>query len=132
MVILCDHVEDVIRHSIPPKELESIVDNIGLPVSGINVSYNNGGTIGSFDADILISLNREKHHRWSNRVKLLPSKPTSDWSRKTGGSGSNAVPLPDNHFGATSASQNQRHATLPCLAVGWLIGLLELPIVQPS
>jgi multidrug efflux pump subunit AcrB len=68
---LCDHVEDVIRHSIPPKELESIVDNIGLPVSGINVSYNNGGTIGSFDADILISLNREKHHPTAGYIRKL-------------------------------------------------------------
>ena len=40
---LCDHVEEVIRRTIPARELESIVDNVGLPASGINVSYNNGG-----------------------------------------------------------------------------------------
>ncbi len=68
---LCDHVEDLIRRAIPTNELESIVDNIGLPTSGINVSYNNGGTIGSFDADILISLNREKHHPTAAYIRKL-------------------------------------------------------------
>ena len=43
---LCDHVEALIRRIIPARELESIVDNIGLPTSGINNSYNNGGTSG--------------------------------------------------------------------------------------
>jgi CzcA family heavy metal efflux pump len=68
---LCDHVEEVIRRTIPAKELESIVDNIGLPTSGINVSYNNGGTIGPFDADILISLNRENHHPTGGYIRKL-------------------------------------------------------------
>jgi multidrug efflux pump subunit AcrB len=68
---LCDHVEDLIRRTIPPKELESIVDNIGLATSGINVSYNNGGTIGSFDADVLISLNRENHHPTAGYIRKL-------------------------------------------------------------
>jgi CzcA family heavy metal efflux pump len=69
--VICDHVEELIRHTIPPKELESIVDNIGLPTSGINVSYNNGGTIGPFDAEILISLNREKHHPTEGYIRKL-------------------------------------------------------------
>jgi multidrug efflux pump subunit AcrB len=68
---LCDHVEEVIRRTIPAKELESIVDNIGLPASGINVSYNNGGTIGPFDAEILISLNRENHHATEGYIRKL-------------------------------------------------------------
>jgi len=68
---LCDHVEEVIRRTIPARELESIVDNIGLPTSGINVSYNNGGTIGPFDAEILISLNRENHHSTAGYIRKL-------------------------------------------------------------
>ncbi len=44
---------------IPANELASIVDNIGLPVSGINITYGNSGTIGNSDADVLISLNEE-------------------------------------------------------------------------
>jgi len=56
---LCDTVEDAIRQVIPPSELDSIVDNIGLPISGINMAYGNSGTIGVGDADVLISLKPE-------------------------------------------------------------------------
>jgi multidrug efflux pump subunit AcrB len=69
--VICDHVEELIRRTIPPKELESIVDNIGLPTSGINNSYNNGGTVGPFDAEILISLKREKHHPTEGYIRKL-------------------------------------------------------------
>jgi multidrug efflux pump subunit AcrB len=68
---LCDRVESVIRQTIPARELDTIVDNIGLPTSGINVSYNNGGTIGPFDAEILISLNRENHHATAGYIRKL-------------------------------------------------------------
>jgi multidrug efflux pump subunit AcrB len=54
--VIADSVEDVIRQVIPEKELDAILDNVGLPNSGINLSYSSSGTIGSFDADILISL----------------------------------------------------------------------------
>jgi multidrug efflux pump subunit AcrB len=54
---LTDQVEQKIRSIIPPDRVTSIVNNIGLPVSGINLSYANTGTIGVFDADILISMN---------------------------------------------------------------------------
>ncbi len=54
---ICDRVEQMVRTIIPPAQLANIVDNIGMPVSGINLSYGNSGTIGVFDADILISLN---------------------------------------------------------------------------
>jgi multidrug efflux pump subunit AcrB len=53
---LVDRVEADLRATIPASELADIVDNIGLPVSGINLTYGNSGTIGSSDADILISL----------------------------------------------------------------------------
>jgi multidrug efflux pump subunit AcrB len=55
--LLTDQVEQKIRAVIPPSRVASIVDNIGLPVSGINISYGNSGTIGVFDADILVTLN---------------------------------------------------------------------------
>ncbi len=54
--ILADQVGQAIRAVIPPDRLVSVVDNIGLPISGINVSYGNTGTIGVFDADILVTL----------------------------------------------------------------------------
>jgi multidrug efflux pump subunit AcrB len=54
---LTDQVEQKIRALIPPARIASIVDNIGLPNSGINISYGNSGTIGVFDADISVTLN---------------------------------------------------------------------------
>ncbi|MBS0223003.1 MAG: efflux RND transporter permease subunit [Proteobacteria bacterium] len=49
-------IQKSIREILPPGEIATIVDNIGLPVSGINMSYNNTGTIGSQDGDIQIKL----------------------------------------------------------------------------
>ncbi len=57
---LCDRVEAAIREEIPQEELSSVIDNIGLPFSGINLSYSNSAPIGPGDADILASLS-EKH-----------------------------------------------------------------------
>jgi multidrug efflux pump subunit AcrB len=56
---LVNEVETEIRNVIPPDKILSSVDNIGLPLSGLNFSYNNTGTIGIIDADILLSLNSE-------------------------------------------------------------------------
>ncbi len=53
---LCDRIERRIRGAVPPAELQSIVDNIGLPVSGINMAYSNSAPIGRGDADILVTL----------------------------------------------------------------------------
>ena len=54
---LCDLVENSIRQQIPPGDISSIIDNIGIPYSGINLSYSNSAPIGPADADILVSLN---------------------------------------------------------------------------
>src|ERR1700735_3017283 len=53
---LTDQIEQKIRSIIPPDRVTSVVNNIGLPVSGINLTYQNTGTIGLFDADMLITL----------------------------------------------------------------------------
>ena len=55
-----DEIEDAIRKKIPKDQIGSVVDNIGLSVSGINMAYSNTGTIGPQDGDILISL-KEGH-----------------------------------------------------------------------
>ena len=55
---LCDEVEALVREVIPAAEIASLVDNIGMPTSGIAVTYNNSGAVGSGDADILLSLKR--------------------------------------------------------------------------
>ncbi|GEP10850.1 efflux RND transporter permease subunit [Methylobacterium gnaphalii] len=53
---LAGRVEARVRALIPTERVASIVNNIGLPISGINVSYSNSGTIGTFDADMLVTL----------------------------------------------------------------------------
>jgi len=58
---LCNEIEDALRSQIPPGQLQTILDNIGLPNSGINQSYSSNGTIGSSDAEILIALDPEHH-----------------------------------------------------------------------
>ncbi|MFZ0498690.1 MAG: efflux RND transporter permease subunit [Steroidobacteraceae bacterium] len=57
---LVDRVEAALREVIPPADIDSVVDNVGLPVSSINMTYNNSGTVGTSDADILIAL--KGHH----------------------------------------------------------------------
>jgi multidrug efflux pump subunit AcrB len=68
---LTDLVDQTIRRQIPPRELVSIVDNIGLPYSGINTTYDTSGVIGSADADILISLNEARHRPTREWVQAL-------------------------------------------------------------
>ena len=58
---LVDTVEQEIRREMPKGDITTIVDNIGLPYSGINTSYSNSGTIGTSDAEVLVNL--AKDHR---------------------------------------------------------------------
>src|SRR5487761_2432001 len=67
---LCDEIERQIKNEIPAGEIKNILDNIGLPVSGINLTYSNSSPIGPGDADILISLN-EGHRPTAEYVKAL-------------------------------------------------------------
>ena len=67
---LFDLIEQTIRSTIPPGQLDNIVDNIGLPFSGINMAYQNTGTIGPGDGDALISLN-EGHSPTESFIKEL-------------------------------------------------------------
>jgi len=67
---LCDQVENSIRRQIPAAEVASIIDNIGLPYSGINLSYSNSAPVGASDADILVTLS-PKHHPTSQYVDQL-------------------------------------------------------------
>src|SRR5712692_9958190 len=57
---LADQVNAVIRETIPKDELITVLDNIGLPYSGINLTYSNAGTIGTSDAEILVQLRQER------------------------------------------------------------------------
>ena len=67
---LADGIEGLIRQTIPQKELTSIVDTLGLPYSGINLSYSNTGVIGTSDGDIFVTLD-EDHHPTIDYVRSL-------------------------------------------------------------
>ena len=68
---LCDEIEAVLRQEVPKGQLQTVLDNIGLPNSGINQSYSSNGTIGSSDAEILIALDPEKHPPTADLTRRL-------------------------------------------------------------
>jgi len=68
--LLCDHIDSTIRGQIPASELVTIVDNIGLPYSGLNLSYSTSAPIGPADADIQVQLTAD-HHPTANYVEKL-------------------------------------------------------------
>jgi len=67
----CDEVESVVRQVIPPEDLGNMLDNTGLPYSSLNMSYSNSGTIGTSDAEILISVNPDHKTPTSHYIDLL-------------------------------------------------------------
>jgi multidrug efflux pump subunit AcrB len=74
---IADEVEKVIRQVVPSSELGTILDNLGLPYSGINLSYSNAGTIGTLDGEIQIALNQDHKptQQYIDRLRtLLPQR----------------------------------------------------------
>jgi CzcA family heavy metal efflux pump len=75
---LCDQVEATLRDEIPQGQLQTILDNIGLPNSGINQSYSSNGTMGTSDAEVLIALDPEHHPPTAGLMRhlrqVLPQK----------------------------------------------------------
>ena len=67
---LVDTVEQEIRREMPKGDITTIVDNIGLPYSGINTSYSNSGTIGTSDAEVLVNLAKD-HRPTDEYVRML-------------------------------------------------------------
>jgi multidrug efflux pump subunit AcrB len=70
---LCDLVEQSIRHEIPASELDNILDNIGLPYSGMNTMHLTSGIIGANDADVMVTL-KQHHHPTANYVRDLRAR----------------------------------------------------------
>ena len=71
-------VEREVRRLLPQKRVASIVNNIGLPGSGINITYGNTGTIGVFDDDMLVTLN-EGNESPDEYVKMLRERLPADF-----------------------------------------------------
>jgi multidrug efflux pump subunit AcrB len=67
-------VENIIRAVIPAKELDTIIDNIGLPTSGINLAFSDTATIGPSDGEILVQLQEKKHHPTQGYVRQLRAR----------------------------------------------------------
>ena len=59
--LLCDHIDSTIRQVIPKNEVVTILDNIGVPYSGLNLSYSTSAPIGPADADIQVQLTKDHH-----------------------------------------------------------------------
>src|SRR5271165_2684546 len=70
---LCDLVENSIRQTVPPEELGTIIDNIGMPYSQLNSQHMVSGTIGAGDADVMVSL-KQDHHPTADYVRQLRAK----------------------------------------------------------
>ena len=79
---LCDQVEASIRQTVPPNEMDGILDNIGLPYSTMNTQFMTSGAIGAADADIMVSL-REKHHPTADYVRALRMSLPRDFPQAT-------------------------------------------------
>jgi hypothetical protein len=75
-------IEREIRRVIPANELDSVLDNIGLPNSGINLAFSDSVTNGSGDGEILISL-KEDHHPTIEYTRQLRNKLTVQFPEET-------------------------------------------------
>src|ERR1700747_1178618 len=73
-----DQIEQMIRQVIPADQLHGVIDNLGIPYSGINVSYNTTGTMSPADGDILVSLN-ENHDPTDKFVQVIRSRMHHDF-----------------------------------------------------
>ena len=81
--VLCDQVEKLIRETVRPGEITSIVDTLGLPYSGINLAYSTSAPVGPGDADVFINLTK-KHHSLDDyqrelRKRLAASFPSTQF-----------------------------------------------------
>jgi multidrug efflux pump subunit AcrB len=73
-----DQIEQMIRQIIPADQLQGIIDNLGMPYSGINLSYNTTGTTSSADGDILVAL-KAKHDPTNKFVQAIRARMQHDF-----------------------------------------------------
>ena len=76
-------IEATIRTLIPPAEVRDILDNIGLPASGINLAFSDSANIGPFDGEILISLDPERHGPTAEYIRQLRRQLNRDYPDTT-------------------------------------------------
>src|SRR3984885_14565234 len=79
---LCDAIEATIRDVIPKNQLSTMVDNLGLPYSGINLAYSTSAPVGPGDADIFINLS-EGHRPSADFVRTLRARLATEYPSTT-------------------------------------------------
>src|ERR1700723_3765806 len=75
---LADQVEASIRQEVPSDEIDSVLDNIGLPFSPYNLMHSTSGVLGANDTDVLVSL-RKDHRPTAQYVRALREKPPREF-----------------------------------------------------
>src|SRR5712664_3719008 len=137
---LCDLIERSIRRQLPQGEISNIVDNIGLPYSGINTSYNNTGTVGTQDADILVTfgVNNHKTAKYVHdlRISLAKQFPGVTFSFLPSDIVTQilnfGLPAPiDIQVVGTDLAGNQQFATRLLEQVKYVSGIADARIQQP-
>src|SRR5258707_896850 len=71
---LADQIDSLIRETIPSDELQTVLDNLGVPYSGLNLSYSNSGTFGTADGEILVQLKEVRGKPTSAYIAALREK----------------------------------------------------------
>ena len=136
-----DRIARTVRRTIPATELASITDNIGLPVSSINTVYNNSGTIGPQDGDMLIAL--KEGHRATDEIvaelrRELPREfPGASFSFLPADITSQILnfgaPAPiDIQIAGKNAEANRRYAQKLLAKIATIPGLADARIQQPA
>src|ERR1700693_2871051 len=138
---ITDNVETRIRSLIPKVELGSILDNIGLPVSGINLTYDSASPIGNADADVLVTLNA-KHRPTAQYVQTLRTALNTDFPGVSFGFLPADIISQILNFGLPSpidiqivgadANGNRAAATKLMARLRQVQGLVDLRIQQPD
>ena len=137
---LCDLVEQSIRQQIPPDQVATIIDNIGLPYSGINLSYSTSAPTGPADADILVSLSENhgptEHYVHDLRLKLAREFPGVTFAFLPADIVSQilnfGLPAPiDVQVVGYSLDKNREYATKLLERLRYIPGTVDLRIQQP-
>jgi multidrug efflux pump subunit AcrB len=137
---LSEEVQKVVRQVIPGSELETVVDNIGLPTSPTNLIYNASGTIGTSDGDILIGL-KKGHQPTADYVRELRRRLPKEFPQATFSFLPSDVTSQILNFGSPSpidiqitggrGNENMVYAQKVLSAIRGVKGLADARIQQP-
>ena len=138
---LTDRVQQTVRQVIPKAEIDTVVDNVGLPVSGLNVVYNASGTIGPQDADIIIGL-KKGHRPTADYIRELRRRLPREFPQATFSFLPSDVTSQILNFGSPApidiqitggrGPENMAHAQKVLAAIRGIKGLADARIQQPA